>query len=345
MKKSLLLFSLILCLGCSNQPQSSENGVNIVNFYLNYEQNGLYTSQVVKQDQLLIDPGTPYRYDYVFTGWYLDADNTKPYESGFNIEVNQSFDLYAGWELYDDLDDQNKVYHMLNKLDSLTGKVTKAYVNQTTKKQYAVAEGEFSFYCEKDYNRYEDITTCDYYDDQKNLLAKQQYFYDDELFYNIFDDVINNGEESSKQTAKFNSAKIDNFLNIDFVNMYCYQIKNLYDRMVNDDLATCEYELDFNPTHISPATNEYAFKFNYYSETQSPTMGTVGYYYLYEFAITIVNSKIKRSLVKDTFLMAIEGELQYMDEISAETEYTISNSYPAFTGERFNPDNYLEAQD
>ncbi len=51
----------------------------------------------VLHGETIPDIAPPTREGYVFTGWYLDADCTQPWNPETDV-VTDSFTLYAGWE-------------------------------------------------------------------------------------------------------------------------------------------------------------------------------------------------------------------------------------------------------
>ena len=219
MKKNILitLFILLSASACSDNSSSSttNNEFNKVKFDLNYEiENDTYLNLTIFDGQNLLEPKEPTRRDYVFNGWYLD-ETCKNKFHGFNSEIEEDLTLYASWTPYENLKDNIKINRFINKIKELSGTVGKATVkleNQTT--YYSPAEASNYFYQEMEYNRYKDITTIDYYTENKeSKFAEQQYFYDDEKFYDVFRDIEGEDVESYHRKAKFDENKIDKFLN------------------------------------------------------------------------------------------------------------------------------------
>ena len=61
-------------------------------------------SQTVEKNSTVKKPTDPTREDYIFTGWFTDADCEKAYN--FSTKVTKSFTLYAGWKA--DVTDEDK---------------------------------------------------------------------------------------------------------------------------------------------------------------------------------------------------------------------------------------------
>lgn len=344
LRKLLLILPLLLgsLLSCNNT--SEEKDYYTVTFYNNYngDDSSIYKTQIVAKNQLLLEPSDPTQENYIFKSWCLDKQGKKDYSNEFNKLVSSDLKLYASWIAYDDLEDSKKVNLLLDTLNDKIGLVTSCYTLQTSTTQYAVEGGnEYVFYTEKDMKRYQDITTCDYYDkDKSSLLAQQQYFYDNQYFYNILNDL--SGEETSKKTSAFNKDKIDSFLNIDFVNLFCYKLKDLkYLFDTNADMSKYEYELLFNPTLITSNSKEFTFEFNMYHYDYNDNLGClVEEYFMFEVGISFLNGFINGSIVKDTYILALDGAAEYIDVLESETTYTLGSSYPSFTGQKFNPENF-----
>ena len=66
-----------------------------VTFYMNDSSGSVYTTSSVVADEIVAEPTPPTRENYVFNGWYEDAECTEPYE--FELLVMENINLYAGW--------------------------------------------------------------------------------------------------------------------------------------------------------------------------------------------------------------------------------------------------------
>ncbi len=71
----------------------------VVNYYLNFKtgQEDLYFSQTELEGDKVTLPADPTRENFVFTRWYLDADNTQEFDLDTLVEGGQ-LNLYAGWD-------------------------------------------------------------------------------------------------------------------------------------------------------------------------------------------------------------------------------------------------------
>lgn len=87
-----------------------------VTFMLNDGTENVYTSTIVKENEIIEAPTTPTREGYKFTAWYTNIDLTEEFK--FSTKITNDLTLYAGWEVYI-IPTYTKV---TNNLDDWTGK-------------------------------------------------------------------------------------------------------------------------------------------------------------------------------------------------------------------------------
>lgn len=75
-------------------------GVSNAGFQISFDSLGGTTVESQKRmyGELIETPESPTREGYVFDGWYLDIDATRPWDMDEDI-VTESITLYAGWRL------------------------------------------------------------------------------------------------------------------------------------------------------------------------------------------------------------------------------------------------------
>lgn len=349
MKKKLLLtiFVLLSASACNDNKNSSSTHYDFskVRFDLNYEiENDTYLDLTIFDGQTLSEPKEPNRRDYVFNGWYLDeACKNKFY--GFNSEVEADITLYASWTPYDKLKDNVKINRFINKIKELSGTVGRATVKlEGITTYYSPAETSNFFYQEMEYNRYKDITTVDYYtQDKESKFAEQQYFYDDEKFYNVFKDIEGEGRDSYHQKANFNENRINRHLDIDFMNLYGLRLETLSSQIENGhSYNELDYVLELNDTHFDGYSEYYECKLSTLTYIESNEIGAFEEVYMMEYGFTFENGKIKRSRVVEDYLQGINGEVTMASQSIITTTYELVDQYPEFDGVRLNPLDYKD---
>lgn len=106
-------------------------------------------------------------------------------------------------------------------------------------------------------------------------------------------------------------------------------------------MSNYEYELLFNPTTINKDSKEFTFEFNMYHYEYNENLGClVEEYYLFEIDVSFLNGFINRSIVKDTYILALDGAAEYTDVLESETDYVLGSSYPSYNGTKFNPNDF-----
>ena len=349
MKKNILLtLFVLLSVSACNSNKNSSNSLNEtqtknVIFDLNYDvENDTYLNLTIFDGQTLSEPKEPNRRDYVFNGWYIDEACETKFE-GFNETIKDNLTLYASWTPFNELRDDVKLDRFINKVKELSGNVGKAIVEiEGLETYYSPMEGSYPFYQEMEYNRYKDITTVDYYtENRESKFIEQQYFYDDEYFYNIFKDIENDGKDSYKETARFMEQKINSHLDIDFMNLYGSLLTSLSNQIKKGhSYDEMDYSFTINDTHIDEYSESYECELNYYTYTESADFGSVEEIYMMEFGFTFVNGKIKRSRVVQQYMFGIQSEVQSVIENNIYTTYETVDEYQDFDGIRFNPEDF-----
>ena len=319
-----------------------EEGYYTVKFDLNYDVvDDTYKNVVIFSGQSLKEPEEPNRRDYVFNGWYLEEECQNKFDK-FGQEINDNITLYASWFEYSELKDYEKIDKFVDKLGNYIGKVSKTKIEEEgIERYYSPVDQAFGFYQNVEYNRYKDITTADYYDENGNKYASQQYFYDDVSFYNIYNDIEGEGKDNEKKVAPFSLLNVDSFLSIDFITLFCdlldvisTQIKNghSYDEM--------DYGFDFNYTYLNQYEVNYSFSIDYYTYLETEDLGAVEEVYMMEYGLTFINGMLNKSIVTQQFMMGIQGEVQFAIEDTIRAEYEITDEYSKFTGDKFDPSDF-----
>lgn len=359
MKKNniVVLIMLLTVTGCniSNNTNSSSNlstskientstkkYVN-VKFDLNYDiENDLYLDYILFENQTLKEPEEPNRRDFVFGGWYKDEECKVKFED-FNTVIKDDLTLYASWSDYESLEDYEKINKFVEKIKKYSGNVSSAtVVEEGIERYYTPMDQIFPFYQKIEYNRYQDITTADYYDEENNKFAEQQFFYDKNYFYNIFKDIENNGQDNSVRTAKFNDKNIESHLSIDMINLYGSLLVSLANQIKEGhNYDEMDYDFTFNYTHLDRYQINYSFILNYYTYYESVEVGSVEEIYMMEFGLTFVNGMIKKSKVVQQYMMGIQGEVQYAIEDTINTEYESVGQFENYNMDKFNPLDFM----
>ena len=357
MKKSVLVLPLFLCLTACNENNdnsnvsnstnsitnvSSNKGYSIVKFDLNYEiDDDTYLDLIVFAGQNLKEPEEPNRRDYVFEGWYLDEECSEKYKD-FGKELTKDLTLYASWSSYEDLKDNEKIDKFIEKIQKYSGKVGKTTVEaEGIERYYTPADQAFPTYQKIEYNRYSDITTIDYYNDENVKYAEKQFFYEDDYFYGVYSDIENNGSNNEVSKAPFSEEKIDKTLNIDFMSLFGSLFTTLSSQIKNgSSYDEIDYDFTFNYTHMDPKQVNYTFSINYYTYLENIDFGAVEEIYMMEFGFTFINGMISKSKIIQQYMLGIQGEVQYAIEDNIEATFELVDQYKTFDGERFNPSEF-----
>ena len=333
MKKSVLLVLVPLL---SSLASCGENSYTYVKFNLNYEGATSFT-QVVNDGENVLLPPEPERVDYVFNGWYIDSECTQGF-AGFNDEVEEDLELYASWLEYDKVADDIKLERLLNKLDPITGNVSETEVVMEGRVAYPVITDQvLSLYEEDVYNRYQDITTLDCYDKDKSYkFASEQFYYDDNNFYDLYLDIEGNGKNNTKKTAKFDESKVESFLSIDLLNLYCGDMYTLLSEIRNGhNYHEFDYILDFNDTRLNKYELNYTFKYETYRSKITNDSELFEEVAMFECTIQFVNGLIRRSNINQAYMMLLSGQQQMIYEYNIVSTYSNVDEYDVFMGERF----------
>lgn len=328
----------------SSTTSSNLNGIKNVVFDLNYDiENSTYLNLTIFPGQSLVEPKEPSRRDYIFNGWYLEETCANKFEE-FGQHVTDNLVLYASWTPFDELSDDLKIDRFIAKVKELSGNVTKASVEmEGIETYYSPIEGSFPFYEEVEYNRYKDITTVEYYYMDESLVkyAEQQHTFDDMYFYSMYNDIEGNGKDSYKETVRFHEAKIEKYLDIDFMNLHGSLLNTLTSQIAyGHSYDELDYSFTLNDTHFDEFSQSYECELNYYTYIESPEVGAVEEVYMIELGFTLLNGKIKRSRVVEQYMFGIQGEVQCAIENNIYTTYEIADEYPEFTGVRLDPANF-----
>lgn len=339
MKKGLLscVALTLLLVGCGET-----NDYCTVTFNLNYDAtNKVYMNKIVFEDTLLSRPEDPNRRDYVFDGWYYEEECINRFIA-FNQAVSEDITLYAKWYDYNELTDDQKIDRFIEKLDKVSGKVVNtSTIYESAEVYYTPQEAVFNFYEKRDYNRYKDITTVDYYSETDEKFATQQFSYNDVCLYNIYQDIEGEGKNNSKKTIPLDTEKIENHLSIGFTNLNCFVLKQL-SSLIKDNYFTSkeDYSFDCNYTHLDARELNYTFTCEYMINEFNEQMGSLQRMYVMEATVSFVNGEIKRSRVVEEFGLGIEGELQYYYQDIYQSTYSTETLYTDYNGQRLNLDNF-----
>jgi len=352
-KSILLTLFILLSVTACNSDKNNSNNVNEIQtktvvFDLNYDiEDDTYLNLTIFNGQTLSEPKEPNRRDYVFNGWYLDETCETKFE-GFNEVVEDNLTLYASWTPFNELKDNVKIDRFIKKLKGLSGNVGKAIVElEGVETYYSPMQESQPFYQEMEYNRYKDITTVDYYTkDRESKFVEQQYFYDDNYFYNIFNVLQEEDGVSYKETAKFNEQKINTHLDIDFMNLYGSLLVSLSDQIKNGhSYNEMNYAFDINDTYIDEYSQNYECQLYYHATIDSASVGLAESIYRMEFGFSFINGKIRRSRVVQQYMFAINGEAQSVIENNIYTTYELVDQYQDFDGVRLDPTKYVDKDD
>ncbi len=335
-----LTLCFVSCSSSNSSSNSSSKNTNHVTYYLNVNSSEtIYKSYDLALDDILLEPEEPNVKDYVFEGWYLDAEGQNKFY-GFNNKLYEDVNLYASWSKYEDAPDEEKISRFMDKLKSYEGNVSEAVTKATGFIYYGVVQQQFGISEIDKFHRYKDIMTVDKYDDQDVLFEQQQYLYNDKNFYSLTKDIEGEGANDAKNYSKFNENKIETFLNIGFTQTYFTCLRNILsqveDGFTHDEI---EYDLKFNYTEFSSRDKYYSFSYGLYTFDQTD-QANVEEIYNYEIGVSFVNKKIQRATVTEQYIYALDAEVYLQSEITSETEYVTTDEYEVFEGTRFNPDDF-----
>ena len=96
MKSKLIALLLVLIIVCMSLSSCARFWLDTGDIRITYEMNNGKGSETLGLGLTgVMRPQTPTRDGYIFTGWYKDAECTKPYD--FDQTPTESMTLYAGW--------------------------------------------------------------------------------------------------------------------------------------------------------------------------------------------------------------------------------------------------------
>ncbi len=367
MKRNLILLSvatsLLALTSCGGGNNPSVN-YHVATFHLNYEtENEAYLSLVVNLDAKLEAPTNPTREGFVFANWTIDQENQNVY-ADFGKTLNKDIDLYASWTPISEVSDATKLGMLVDSLTSVSSGANHAYAKQKQVEYYPqFQESPLSYYQERDITRYKDITIAKYYesDTSKDVLAEQQYQYDNTSFYSLLKDY-GNESGSSKVTTAFDATQIDNFLNVDFMNLYGADLKALLKLLNNPNKIRVPYgeddsssstseteefvgdysaEMAFDPSAFSLSKESYSFAVAYETYYKNEQYGWITQSYSTTATISFLNGKINRAIVQMSYSFAL-SEGPYYISVSSETCSWNYGEYIDYSGTRFNPADFTE---
>lgn len=369
MKRNLILLSvatsLLALTGCGGGNNSSAT-YHVATFHLNYEtENEAYLSIVVNRDASLEAPSNPTRDGFIFANWTTDQANQNVYVD-FGKTINNDIDLYASWTPLSEVSDATKLGMLVDSLTSVSSGANHAYAKQTQAEYYPqFQESPTTYYQERDISRYKDITVAKYYENDSTkdtVLAEQQYLYDSTSFYSLLKDYENESG-SSKVTAAFDATQIDNFLNVDFMNLYGTDLKALL-KLLNDPkkirvaygeddssssnsegeefVGDYSAEMEFDPSTFSVSKESYSFALAYETYYKNEQYGWVTQSYSTTATISFLNGRINRAIVQMSYSFAL-SEGPYYINVSSETCTWDYGEYPDYSGTRFNPADFTES--
>lgn len=340
-KYILGLIPLLLISGCSGTP--NEDKTYTVNYYLNNGDNTIYLTKDYSVSSFTL-PKDPNIENKVFDGWYLESNCENKFSSA-GFLLNSNLDLYAKWNEYSSLTELQKINKFQEALSTLSYHTSKIVETSTEVLAYpSQTEQTFTSYKYREYSRYKDILTYDYYSVDKNgnnkeKYAEYQYFYDDTNFYSIY----HNLEDSSKNTistSTFDNEKIESFLNIDYVTMFSGIEKYLKIYVADPNTynsSKVEYEYTFNYTSLLASTVNYSYseQYEYYKYVDS--IGDyVTYFHGANYGILIENGRITSLNYQYGYYTALsEGVQEAIERTSIFDFYYDDDGYQEFNGDRF----------
>lgn len=341
-----LLVSSFALVSCGNNYRSKVE-VYTITFNYNHDSNqGTYKEIKIDKNEVLNEPKDPNIEDYVFEGWYLDEKCSSPYLR-FGLQVDSSFSLYAKWSNYADLSQVEKIERFQNALNNYSFNTYRIVeeVSATTGYPGAVSgeDGVFYVHDKRDYHRYKDITTVDYYtidsDNKETLYGKRHFYYDDKNFYNIYVDLEDSSQSEAPVTAKFKEENIESFLSIDYTNVNGGHEKTMIDcynsDQFDDETFICEF--DFNYTKLNENITTYSYSEAYMYAIYSESIGNYATYsFTISYGLVIRDGLIRSSNIQSESFLAIgESEImQYVLENKITDYYYTSNEFQEFEGER-----------
>ena len=361
-KKYVLVLPLLVLLGVSscggdNPPDNpggeEEPDYTIVTFDYNYD--GASDQKfVVNKDQNLTEPKSPKRADYVFAGWYTDEACTTAFD-GFGKTVSEDITLYAKRNEYASLTDLEKVTYFLDEVSSYEGNVNNAYFKSTV--GYAplfITEEVYYMYLESDYTRYSDLVTIEdygYLDETSTELTATgvtQLFKEGDTYYRLYKSLE---DEANNQKASAPATQVDEnkLYDIGVTNLELSSLTQLQDLLANspdnilDDPEV--YNLDGLNITAFDSTKEVSFSFSFsYSTIYSGQDGSL-LQEVYDVvgSIQILNGRVHRSTISTATTTAVDSQ-PYLITIEENVVEYQTGDFKEFTGERFNPDDFPEAE-
>ncbi len=239
------------------------------------------------------------------------------------------------------LKDDEKINLFIEMVKKSEDNVLSSSIVEDSIIQYAMADTPFQYVNYLEYSRYQDITTVDYYDQSKELYAKEQYFFDENKFYKIHHD-LNNSKDCFKQEKAFDSESVDSFLDCSFSNVYLRLLRIMAEDIKDGVDENTEYLLGFDCETYDSSKKNYQFEIYYRTSVFSNQLGNyVTNEYRNQYSIVFQNNKIKRAKITESYLMAIGvDELMQYTYVDSEIEYEYCKEYPLFQDVKYNPSDY-----
>lgn len=360
-KKSLIILPLLSFLAFTSCGQNEEPGeenknghkYSIVTYDYNYE--GATDSKfVVNEGVSLPAPKDPIRSDYVFEGWYTDEACQSAFD-GFDKALTEDITLYAKWSEFASLTDSEKVEYFLNQIKGYEGNTNNAYVKSTV--AYAplfLTEEVYYLYLESDYTRYSDLVTIEdyaYLDEASTEVAPTgvtQLFKEGDTYYELYKSLENDAN-NYKRSAKEADIDENQFFEIGVSNLELGSLATLKDLLDNspDNIYDDPEVYDLSGLNITSfdSSKETSIVFSFrYSTIYSGNDGTL-LQELYDVAgnIQILNGKVHRSTISTMTTTAMDGAA-YLTVLEENVIEYQTGEFASFTGEKFDPSDFKEAE-
>lgn len=347
-KRILLLFPLLsgsmILASCDNK-----GSYNTVTYLYNNEavtDSQTYITAIIKNGEKVVEPAEPNVEDYVFLGWYTDAECKNAFE-GWDNTISSDLTLYADWKLYRRLSDTEKIERFQKKLATFSVNATTVAEEVYQEVSYPGITGSddiYYSYQKANLKRYQDITIEDTYYRNKTTgnydkLGTQQYYYDEDYFYSVYKDALDSSyDEAARQ--EFDSSKIESFLSIDFASIN-KAIQNSIIYLLSSDSyekgENFEYEFNFNYTKLNKGLTSYTYTEAYAYSVESNELGTVTFSYASEYGLNFDNNGMIKSVNQETYdTVSIEGDVYSVEASQKAIDYYYGDgTYPEYDGEKF----------
>lgn len=266
-------------------------------------------------------------------------------QSSFDTKNSDSLDNDSNSSSDENLSDVEKIEKFQEVLSTLSYNTSSIQEIGTDMYAYpSQTENTFTYYIKRDYHRYTDILTYDYYYtdksyDNETKYAEYQYYYDNDYFYSVYHNIDDSTKNTFNKSA-FNKNIVESFLSIDYLTMFSSIEKYL--KIYASDPTTytsdkVSYSFTFDYKALKEANKNYSYseQFEYYK--YSDQIGEwVTYSHAANYGLLIENGRITSLNYEYGYYTALSDGIQEAVYRKSIFEFNYSDDgYDTFSGEKF----------